>query len=137
MIDIVILGYRERSISSIHINIIGGIFMEHSYTDYVPAFKAMSDETRLKIIDMLSCGEMCACDILEELSISQSTLSYHMKTLSESNLVNAVRDGAWMRYTLNKGKADEVIAFFTGITNKKEDCICKKCKNKNSDNQCC
>jgi ArsR family transcriptional regulator len=47
--------------------------MKHSYADYVPAIKAMSDETRLKIIDMLSCGEMCACDILEEFSISQST----------------------------------------------------------------
>jgi DNA-binding transcriptional ArsR family regulator len=69
--------------------------MKHSYADYVPAIKAMSDETRLKIIDMLSCGEMCACDILEEFSISQSTLSYHMKILSESGLVNAVRDGGF------------------------------------------
>jgi len=53
----------------------GGNFMKHSYADYVPAIKAMSDETRLKIIDMLSCGEMCACEILEKFSISQSTLS--------------------------------------------------------------
>jgi len=102
--------------------------MNKSYTEYVPAFKAISDETRLKIIDMLSCGEMCACKILEEFSISQSTLSYHMKILSESGLVNAVRDGAWMRYTLNKEKTDEILAFFTNITNEKEDCICKKCK---------
>lgn len=103
--------------------------MKHLYADYVPAIKAMSDETRLKIIDMLSCGEMCACDILEEFSISQSTLSYHMKILSESGLVNAVRDGAWMRYTLNKKKTDEVIDFFTCITNDKDDCICKKSTN--------
>ncbi len=109
---------------------IGGNFMEHSYADYVPAIKALSDETRLKIIDMLSCGEMCACDILEEFSISQSTLSYHMKILSESGLVNAVRDGAWMRYTLNKEKTEDVITFFTGITSEKEDCICQNCKNK-------
>lgn len=111
--------------------------MKYSYAEFVPVIKAMSDETRLKIIDMLSCGEMCACDILEGLSISQSTLSYHMKILSESGLVNAVRDGAWMRYTLNKEKTDEVKAFFTCITNDKEDCICKKCKNNKSDNQCC
>lgn len=110
--------------------------MKCSYAEYVPAIKAMSDETRLKIIDMLSCGEMCACDILEEFSISQSTLSYHMKILSESGLVNAVRDGAWMRYTLNKEKTNDVIAFFTGITNEKDDCICKKCKSKDSNNQC-
>ena len=65
--------------------------MVFSYTEYVPAIKALSDETRLMIIEMLSCGEMCACDILEEFSISQSTLSYHMKILTESELVNAVR----------------------------------------------
>ena len=111
--------------------------MEHSYADYVPAMKAMSDETLLKIIDMLSCGEMCACDILEEFSISQSTLSYHMKILSESGLVNAVRDGAWMRYTLNKERTEEIKAFFTCITNDKEDCICKKHKDKKTDSQCC
>ena len=86
--------------------------MEHSYAEYVPTLKAISDETRLKIIDMLSCGEICACDILEGLSISQSTLSYHMRILSESGLVNAVRDGAWMRYTLNKEKTEEVTVFF-------------------------
>ncbi|HEY5557031.1 metalloregulator ArsR/SmtB family transcription factor [Acetobacterium sp.] len=102
--------------------------MNQSYADYVPAFKAISDETRLKIIDMLSCGEMCACDILDEFKLSQSTLSYHMKILSKSGLVNATRDGAWMRYTLNKDKTNEVLAFLTGITREKEDCICKKCE---------
>ncbi|MDD2498212.1 MAG: metalloregulator ArsR/SmtB family transcription factor [Desulfitobacteriaceae bacterium] len=101
--------------------------MEYSHKKYVQVAKALSDETRLKIIDMLSCGEMCACDILENFSISQSTLSYHMKILTESGLVNALRDGAWMRYTLNNEKINDVLAFFTYIMNEKEDCICKKC----------
>ena len=105
--------------------------MENLYLDYISAFKALSDETRLKIIDMLSCGEMCACDILSEFNISQSTLSYHMKILSESGLVNAIRDGAWMRYTLDKEKIDAVISFYRNITKEKEDCICKKSSNKN------
>jgi ArsR family transcriptional regulator len=103
--------------------------MKHSHAEYVLAFKALSDETRLKIIEMLCCGEMCACDILEKFSISQSTLSYHMKILTESGLVNCVRDGAWMRYTLNKEKTDGVLAFFKGITTEKENCICKSGKN--------
>lgn len=98
--------------------------MPYSYLEYVPIFKAVSDETRLKILDMLSCGEMCACDILEKFSISQSTLSYHMKILTESGLIHAVRDGAWMRYTLNKEKVDETLAFFKEITTEKESCIC-------------
>ena len=108
--------------------------MKYSYVEYVPAFKAVSDETRLKIIDMLSCGEMCACDILEEFSISQSTLSYHMKILYESGLINAVRHGAWMRYTLNKERTESVLAFLTDITKEKEDCICKKCKGNDTNN---
>ena len=104
--------------------------MNKSYAEYVPVFKALSDETRLKIIDMLSCGEMCACDILEEFSISQSTLSYHMKILSDSGIVDARRDGAWMRYTLNKERTDEVLGFIRHITTEKNDCICHKIKNK-------
>ena len=105
-------------------------FMDPLYAKYAPAFKALSDETRLKIIDMLSCGEMCACDILESFSLSQSTLSYHMKTLVDSDLVNAVRDGAWMRYTLNKEKTDGVIAFLVQISNEKADCICNQSNKK-------
>jgi ArsR family transcriptional regulator, arsenate/arsenite/antimonite-responsive transcriptional repressor len=101
--------------------------MKHSHAEYVLAFKALSDETRLKIIEMLSSGEMCACNILEKFSISQSTLSYHMKILTQSGLVNSVRDGAWMRYTLNKEKTDAVLAFLNDITREKENCICKSC----------
>ena len=107
--------------------------MIQSYSEYAVLFKALSDETRLKIIDMLSCGEMCACDILEQLSLSQSTLSYHMKILSECGIVNAVRDGAWMRYTVNKGRADEVEAFIGYITTEKEECICKGSKTCNNE----
>lgn len=98
--------------------------MKYVHADYVPVFKALSDETRLKIIDMLSCGEMCACNILEKFSISQSTLSYHMKILVECGLVSGVRDGAWMRYTLNKERTDAVLTFIADITCVKEDCIC-------------
>ncbi|HWQ71291.1 MAG TPA: metalloregulator ArsR/SmtB family transcription factor [Desulfitobacteriaceae bacterium] len=111
--------------------------MEFSHSEYVPAFKALSDETRLKIIDMLSCGELCACEILEYFSISQSTLSYHMKILVDSELVNGVRDGAWMRYTINNEKTGSVINFLTQIVNEKEDCICKSNSNKSCNSNKC
>lgn len=106
--------------------------MESIYSKHVPAFKALSDETRLKIVDMLSCGEMCACDILESFSISQSTLSYHMKILVDSGLVQAVRDGAWMRYTLNKEKVNAALAFFAEISSEKADCVCNQRTRKNN-----
>ena len=64
-------------------------------------FKALGDETRLKIFNMLSHEERCACKILDEFDISQSTLSYHMKILCDCGLVNGRRDGIWMRYTIN------------------------------------
>lgn len=76
--------------------------MKMSYSEYVPVFKAISDETRLKIIELLSSNNLCACDILEQFSISQSTLSYHMKILSDSGIVKSEKEGSWVRYFLNQ-----------------------------------
>ncbi|MFO7611595.1 MAG: metalloregulator ArsR/SmtB family transcription factor [Clostridia bacterium] len=101
--------------------------MKHNYAEYVPVLKALSDETRLRILDMVSCGEMCACRILEEFNITQPTLSYHMKILAESGLVDARRDGAWMRYTLNQDRAGEVRSFISDIFRTEEDCGCTDC----------
>lgn len=75
--------------------------MKKDYKKTVQIFKALADETRLKIIDMLSNGELCACKILENFNITQPTLSYHMKILTDCGLVRARRDGAWMQYSLN------------------------------------
>lgn len=75
--------------------------MQYPYQEYVSIFKALADETRLKIIEMLEEGELCACHILEAFNITQPTLSYHMKILTECGLVKGVRDGSWMKYSLN------------------------------------
>lgn len=75
--------------------------MNEAYSEYVSIFKALADETRLKIIQMLSKGELCACHILEAFQITQPTLSYHMKILTECGLVKGVKEGSWMKYSLN------------------------------------
>ena len=98
--------------------------METSYADYALLFKALSDETRLRIIDMLSCGELCACDILKSFNITQPTLSYHMKMLTECGIINGVREGAWMHYTLNHETANHISEYWKLITSTKDDCIC-------------
>ena len=67
--------------------------MELSYKALSEIFKALSDETRLRIVDMLSCSELCAGDILASFDLSQSTLSYHMKILQDAKVVHARRDG--------------------------------------------
>lgn len=79
-----------------------GVKLGRNYGAYALFMKALADETRIKIFDMLSRGELCACNILEEFHITQPTLSYHMKILSDSGLVNSRRDGVWMKYTINK-----------------------------------
>jgi ArsR family transcriptional regulator, arsenate/arsenite/antimonite-responsive transcriptional repressor len=66
--------------------------LSKNYGEYAVFAKALADETRVKIFDMLSKGELCACNILEEFNITQPTLSYHMKILCDSGLVNGRRD---------------------------------------------
>ena len=67
-------------------------------------FKAMSDETRLRILHLLTYGELCVCDLMEVLSLPQSTISRHMAYLKNTGLVNDRRDGVWVHYSLAKPK---------------------------------
>ena len=64
--------------------------------------KALSDPNRLRIVQLLTRGEHCGCELLEQLQISQPTLSHHMKTLEECGLVSTRKKGKWNHYSLNK-----------------------------------
>ena len=64
-------------------------------SDIAQICKALSDSNRIRIIQMLSEREKCACKILEELCITQPTLSHHMKYLCDCNLVTSRKDGKW------------------------------------------
>lgn len=75
--------------------------MKIKYESEARVFKAFCDPNRLMIIEMLQSGEKCACKLLEDLNIVQSTLSHHMKILCESGLVDSTRNGKWMHYSLN------------------------------------
>lgn len=89
--------------------------MEKNFETYAKLMKALSDETRVKIFSMLSKGELCACKLLEEFHITQPTLSYHMKALIESGLVNGRKDGKWMRYTIDAEAFGLLKSFFGDI----------------------
>jgi ArsR family transcriptional regulator, arsenate/arsenite/antimonite-responsive transcriptional repressor len=71
-------------------------------------FHALSDETRLSIIQRLRLGERCVCDLTDALDAAQSRLSFHLKVLKDSGLVTDRRDGRWMYYTLNPGTLGEI-----------------------------
>lgn len=72
-----------------------------SYKDEVRLIKALADENRLAILEMLHGEEKCACVLLDELNISQPTLSHHMKLLCDSGLVDGRKEGKWMYYSLS------------------------------------
>ena len=86
--------------------------MKKDYESYAIIFKALSDETRVKIVDMLSQGELCACHILKEFNITQPTLSYHMKILNESGIINCRKDGIWMKYSINNQSIEKTKELF-------------------------
>lgn len=81
------------------------------HAEYLSAFKALADTTRLEIVDMVKQGELCACEILEAFNMSQSTLSYHMKLLTDSGLMFVRRDGKKMLYTINHEQFEKLAAY--------------------------
>jgi len=88
-------------------------------------FKAFSDPNRMKIIEIISCGEICACTILEKLNIKQPTLSHHMKKLEEAKLVSIRKDGLSTYYTLNRKQIGNMLTYLIKISYDDDDCICK------------
>lgn len=92
--------------------------------------KALSEPTRLKIIDMLSCGEMCGCKLLEGLSITQSTLSHHMKILMDCGLVSGRKEATWVYYTLQMEQVEQFHRYIDELTHPKADCICNPYQSK-------
>lgn len=79
-----------------------------SYKELSAILKILSDPSRLEILDLLSCGELCACDLLEHFQFSQPTLSHHMKSLVDNELVIVQKDGNKHMYQLNHSILDDV-----------------------------
>lgn len=93
-------------------------------------FKAFCDANRLQILELLRSGEKCACVLLEDLQISQSTLSYHMKILCDSGIVVGRTEGKWTHYSISdqgSQKAKELLAELTCKTAcSPSDCACQQ-----------
>src|SRR5918912_3626547 len=78
-------------------------------------FHALSDETRLSILQRLRFGERCVCDLTDALDAAQSRLSFHLKVLKDAGLVTDRRDGRWMYYTLNSEALSEMAELVQAI----------------------
>jgi len=78
--------------------------------------KAMSDSNRLRVIEMLTTGEKCGCELLEALQVTQPTLSHHMKVLADCGLVSSYKEGKWQHYSINCERFMEFKAYLNAIS---------------------
>ncbi|WP_251519461.1 MULTISPECIES: ArsR/SmtB family transcription factor [Staphylococcus] len=97
-----------------------------SYQEIALILKVLADAKRLEIIDILSCGELCACDLLEHFQFSQPTLSHHMKSLVDSGIVSSRKEGNKRLYKLNREKLNEVKYNLDLINTSNHLCICNQ-----------
>ena len=80
-------------------------------------FKAFCDENRIKILHLLKSGEKCACKLLEEMNITQPTLSHHMKILCDSGIVIGRKEGKWMHYSISSEGIDKALCYLEKLKN--------------------
>ena len=99
----------------------------------VKVFKAIGDETRLKILILLSTKNICAKGIAKHLEISEAAVSQHIKVLKEANLIIAYKNGYYVMYELNNEVLEESKNFIDILIHKDVDLISKKYNIKISD----
>lgn len=94
------------------------------YDKFAKILKAMADPKRLKIVDILSCGTMCGCEILANFDFTQPTLSHHMKVLQDAGIVVAEKVGKWQHYSLNSDFVKLLPKLTYNLLKSDENCIC-------------
>ncbi|QUA52938.1 ArsR/SmtB family transcription factor [Aristaeella lactis] len=82
--------------------------MNKQYGNYAKIFKALSDPKRVRIVDLLSCGEMCGCVLLKCFEVTQPTLAHDMKVLTEAGVVTSRREGKRTLYSLNMKTLEDI-----------------------------
>ena len=101
--------------------------MKSKYTEIAEIFKAFCDENRVRILEMLQTGEKCGCKLLEELNVTQPTLSHHMKILCDSGIVEGRKEGKWTHYKISADGRNNALKLLEEITNTQNTCIEKCC----------
>ena len=81
--------------------------------------KALADPLRLQIIESLSNGEKCVCDLIQEIGLAQSKISFHLKVLKESGLITDRQSGRWVYYKLDISALNELELWLKQLT---QDC---------------
>jgi len=88
----------------------------HESTDRaIELFHALSDETRLEIIELLRKGERCVCELTDTLDAAQSRLSFHLRVLKDAGIVRDRKDGRWVHYELVPDVFEEMETLVSGM----------------------
>ncbi|NLA53520.1 MAG: winged helix-turn-helix transcriptional regulator [Clostridiales bacterium] len=90
--------------------------MASLYGKHAKVFKALCDEKRLKILELLQNGEKCACVLMDDMTMPQSSLSYHMKVLCDSGIVSGRMDGKWTYYSISEAGSLDAIELLKELT---------------------
>ena len=90
--------------------------MATTYEEHAKVFKAFCDEKRLRILELLSGEEKCACVLLKQLDLGQSGLSYHMKILVESGVVESRQEGKWTHYRISETGSAYALSLLKQLT---------------------
>ena len=101
--------------------------METVYEMRARVFKALCDERRQRILELLHGGEKCACVLMEEVGMPQSSLSYHMKILCDSGIVTGREEGKWTHYRISpegSARAVELLREITATAEAPNGCTC-------------
>ncbi|MBQ8331781.1 MAG: winged helix-turn-helix transcriptional regulator [Clostridia bacterium] len=102
--------------------------MAFKHNEGIKMFKALADDNRLEIMEILMSGAKCGCELLDELKIGQSTLSHHMRILCDAGLVDACKEGKWIHYSLSAEASAQARALMERYTLSSEQaCGYKKC----------
>lgn len=93
--------------------------MSNSTLQHAPIllrFQAIAEETRFRIVQLLTSGERCVCELQDELGAAQSRLSFHLKKLREAGVVSDRRDGRWVYYSLVPEALEEMRGYLGEVT---------------------
>ena len=89
--------------------------MDHNFQENAKVFRALCDPKRLAILEQLRSGEKCACVLQEPMELTQSGLSYHMKILCESGIVQSRQEGKWTHYRLSQAGLERAMALLASL----------------------
>ena len=90
-------------------------------------FKALCDENRIRILKLLCGGEKCACKLLDEIHVTQPTLSHHMKILCDAGIVVGRKEGKWTHYSISERGAAQAKDCLERLTTLDLECENKSC----------